>query len=137
MFSNDFATLTLYKSAFHKRAVDYVIRFHSEQSDLEVIISQTFQIVKELIDYYHFEKGKTVSGRLVALVNYYHIHKDDDEIVSYYHPSYKTEVIEEADNFYFNHMSKIGQRMENFSHDGSNLLIKNIQEIHFHINVIN
>ena len=134
MFSNDFATLTHYKDALNRKVVDYVIRFHAEQDNLEVIVKQTFQVVKELIDYYHYEKGETVSGRLVALVKYFHI--DKEEIVSYYHPSYQAEVIEEADNFYFDHMLKIGERMNNFNHQGSNLIMKNIQEIHFHITVI-
>ena len=39
-----------------KKVVDYVIRFHSEQSNLEVIVNQTFPVVKELVDYYHYKK---------------------------------------------------------------------------------
>ena len=112
-----------------------MIRFHSEQDNLDVIVKHTFQVVKELVDYYHYEKGETTSGRLVALVKYFHI--DKEEIVSYYHPSYQAEVIEEADNFYFHYMLKICERMENFNHQGSNFIMKNVQEIHFHISVIN
>ena len=134
MFSNDFATLTHYKDAFKKGLSDYVIRFHSEEIDLEIITKQTFQVVKELIADYH-SKDKTISGRLVALVNYFHI--DKEEVVSYYHPSYQAEVIDNAETFYFDHMLKICERMENFNHHGSNFIIHNVKEIHVHITVLN
>ena len=134
MFSNDFATLTLYKDAFKKSICDYVIRFHSEEIDLEIITKQAFQVVKELVADYH-NKDKTISGRLVALVNYFHI--DKEEIVSYYHPSYRAEVIDNAETFYFDHMLKIGDRMENFNRHGSNFIIHNVKEIHVHITVLN
>ena len=134
MFSNDFATLTHYKDSLKKKVTDYVIRFNSEQNDLQLIVNGTFQIVQDLIDDYH-KNDKTIMGRLVAFVNYYHT--ENDQIVSYYHPSYKAEVIDEAETFYFTHMMKICKRMENFNSQGSNLLIKNVKEIHLHINVIN
>lgn len=134
MFSNDFATLTHYKDSMKKKVSDFVIRFHSEESDLQRIIQHSFQVVKDLVNDYH-NRGKTIMGRLVAFVKYYHVEKE--EIVTNYHPSYKTEVIDEADNFYFSHMLKICERMEDFNQQGSNLIVKNIEEVHLHINVIN
>ena len=131
MFSNDFATLTHYKQ-FGNRVVDYVIRFHSEQNDVKRIVEHTFDIFQSLIEKYHND-NKTISGRLVALVNYFHMEKEED--VHYFHPSYQSEIIEDAETFFSRHMLKICQRMENFNHHGSNFIIKNIQEIHIHINV--
>jgi len=134
MFSNDFATLTHYKDSLKKRVSDYVIRFHSEENDLQKVIEHSFEVVKQLINDYH-QKDKVIMGRMVAFVNYFHIEKE--QIITYYHPSYKTEVIDEADNFYFTHMLKIGERMQQFNREGSNLLLKNIEELHLHINVMN
>ena len=134
MFSNDFATLTEYKSSFRKRLVDYVIRFHSEQNDIHVVIKRSFAIVKQLIEQYQRE-DKTIKGRMVALVNYVHTVKETS--VSYYHPSFQCEIIDNAEDFFYTHMLKIVERMENLNHNGSNLLIKNIQEIHLHITVQN
>lgn len=131
MFSNDFATLTPYKR-FLNKAIDYVIRFHSEQIDMELIVEHTFEIVKLLVEKYHDEK-KTISGRLVAFVNYFHIEKDED--VHYFHPSYQTEIIHDADTFFHKHMLKICERMDNFNRHGSNFIIKNVEEIHIHVNV--
>ena len=133
MFSNDFATLTLYKDALKKRLSDYVIRFHSDQYDMDIIVPQSFQIVKDLIEDYH-SKEKTIAGRLVVLVHYFHIEKD--ETVYYYHPSYQAEVIEDAEKFYFDHMLKICERMDTFNHHGSNFIITNVQEIHVHLSVL-
>ncbi|MEL7307043.1 MAG: hypothetical protein AAGK05_03675 [Pseudomonadota bacterium] len=134
MFSNDFATLTHYKSAFKKKLSDYVIHFHEEQIDFEIITNQTFDVVQALVEDYR-NQGKIISGRLIALVNYFQI--ENEEIVPYYHASYQTERIDNVDDFYFTHMMKICDRMENFNHHGSNLIIKEVKEIHLHINVLN
>ena len=122
MFSNDFATLTHYKH-FGNKVLDYVIRFHSEQNDLEVIIEHTLDIVKALVQTYR-DDNKMVSGRIVVFVKYFHIEKEED--VNYFHPSYKTEMIDVAETFFSRHMLKLGERMDNFNHHGSNLIIKNI-----------
>lgn len=71
----------------------------------------------------------------MALENNYHVEKEERR--SYFHPSYKAGVIEEADIFYFDHMLNICESMTNFNHRGSNLMIVNVEEIHLHIFVIN
>lgn len=131
MFSNDFATLTLYKH-FRNRVNDYVIRFHSEQKDIQVIVQHTFDIVKALCDMYHND-GKMISGRMIAYVTYFHIEKEEE--VRYFHASYRTEKIDNIESFFTRHMQKICERMDDFNRQGSNLLIKCIPEIHIHINV--
>ena len=131
MFSNDFATLTQYKH-FGNKVIDYVIRFHSEQNDLEVIVERTLDIVKSLVQKYH-DDNKSISGRIVAFVKYFHIEKEEE--VHYFHPSYKTEFITDAETFFNRHMLKICERMDSFNRHGSSFIIKNIQEIHIHINV--
>ena len=50
-----------------------------------------------------------------------------------FYPSYATEVIDTASDFFYTHMLKIGERMESFNRNGSKLIIKNIEEIHIHI----
>ena len=131
MFSNDFATLTTYKQ-FGNSAIDYVIRFHSEQNDLDIIAEHTLDIMKSLVQKYHND-NKRISGRLIAFVKYFHIEKEEE--VEFFHPSLKTEVIDDAETFFNRHMLKICERMDNFNHHGSFFIIKNIQEIHIHINV--
>ena len=131
MFSHDNATLLHYKTCMNGRLNDYVIRFDDEQSNLHVVIEKSFAVFKMLYEKYESE-DKRISGRLVALVNY--IHLNDDRTVSYYHPSYATEVINDASDFFHAHMLKIGERMESFNKNGSHLIIKNIEEIHIHIN---
>lgn len=71
----------------------------------------------------------------MALVNCYHIEKE--ERVAYFHSSCKAKVIDHAADFYFCHMLKICERMENVNHGGSNLIIVNVAEIHLHIFAIN
>ena len=132
MFSDDFATLMHYKQ-FGNRIVDYVIRFHSEQNDVEVVVEHTLDIVKSLVQKFHND-NKTISGRIIAFVKYFHIEKEED--VNYFHPSYKSEIIDDAETFFNRHMLKICERMDDFNHHGSNFIIKNIEEIHIHINVL-
>ena len=51
---------------------------------------------------------------------------EEEEDVNYFHPSYKTEMIDDVETFFSRHMLKLGERMDNFNHHGSNLIIKNI-----------
>ena len=134
MYSNDKVTLTLYKESFRKVCRDYVIRFSEEQHRIEEIIHISSDIVKQLIGDYH-RKDKTVSGRLVALVKYIRANSNDE--VVYYHPSYQTEVIEDANDFFVTHMLKIAQRLDDFNKNGSKLFIKAIVEIHLHLTCVN
>lgn len=134
MFSNDEATLTLYKQALKGIIQDYVIKFHREQYRIEEIITIAFDIIKQLINELQL-KSKVVKGRLVALVCY--IRKEEDQEVKVYHPSYQCENIDDVETFFTSHMMKIADRIENFNHRGSNLLIKNIAEIHLHITCSN
>ena len=55
----------------------------------------------------------------------------------YYHPSYQSETIYEADTFYNEHMLKIAERMDRFNRDGSSLIINTIEEIHLHFSTVN
>ena len=134
MYSNDFATLTEYKVSKRKSVADYVIRFHSEQSDIQVIVNFSFDIFKQLVEKYHRE-NKIIKGRLVALVNY--VHMQNEKNVSYYHASFQSEVINDVEKFFHTHMLKIANRMENMNHNGSNWMIKNIEEVHIHITALN
>ena len=132
-FSNDFAKSSIHKDAFKKTACDYVIRFNSEQNNLDHIVKNCFEFVKRLVAEYH-EKDETISGRLILKANYHPVGKE--EVVTYYHSSPYTETIDSAEDFYFTHMLLICARMEDFNRHGSNLLIKNVEEIHFHVNVL-
>jgi len=133
-FCNNFATLTQHKVSKTKTLADYVIRFHSKQTDINVIIQHSFDIVKQLVEDYQ-RRDVTIKGRLVALVNY--VHTINENEISYYHSSFHTEVIDNAQDFFYTHMLKIAERMESFYQYGSNLLIENIEEIHLHITAIN
>ena len=134
MFSKSHATLSHYRTSLKSHIVDYVIRFNDEENDIQQVVNKTSDIVQDLVKHYHV-KGKTISARLVARVNYEHV--ETARNVTYYHPSYKAEVIDDATEFFITHMLKIGKRMDSFNHNGSNLIIKNIDEIHIHLNVMN
>ncbi len=134
MYSNDEATLTLYKTSAWGVCRDYVIRFNQQQCDIKDIIHIASDIVKFLIDDFH-QKDKTIKGRLVARVCYAHAANEDE--VMYYHPSYRSEMNDDAIEFFTTHMLKIAQRMDNFNYLGSRLLIKHVAEIYLHITCIN
>ena len=134
MFSNDFATLTEYRASTRKQLVDYVIRFHSQQIDIQQVIKHTFDIVKQLVEMYQHD-DKTIKGRMVALVHYVNV--VTEKSVSYFHSSCQSEIIDNVNDFFYTHMLKIAERMENMNQNGSNLMVENIQEIHLHISVCN
>lgn len=138
MYSNEEATLTLYKDVLQGQHQDYVIRFNHEQQSIEEVIQISSDIVKLLIDEFH-QKDKTIKGRLVARMCYIRINKENDtaDEITHYIPSYRSEIIDNAQDFFITHMMKIGQRMENFNANASNLIIHNISEIHLHVHCMN
>ena len=130
MYANKDATLTLYKEAFKRTCLDYVIRFHDLQTQIEKTIPLAFDLVKQLIENLHRE-DKRISGRLVALVCY--SREDENKKVNVFHPSFKSEIIEDAEDFFIRHMLKIAERIEQFNREGSKLMIEGISEIHLHV----
>ena len=130
MYSNDKATLTLYKESLKRTCLDYVIHFHDIQTQINRIIPMAFDLVQQLVESFQRE-DKTISARLVALVCY--TREETNEKINVYHPSFKSEVIADAEHFFINHMLKIAERMECYNRQGSNLAIQGICEIHLHI----
>ena len=121
MFTTEACTLEPYKKGLS--CVDYVIRFKDPHTSIEDVISISNTVFLMLM-----EDKKYEYGRLVARVSYA---RGEDDIVTYYHPSYAMELIH--DNFFKEHMLKIGERMAHFNRHGSNLVIKRIDEIHIHV----
>ena len=62
-------------------------------------------------------------------VNFIHFNSQSDEqsLRTYYFPSYKAEQIEDVEDFYVRHMTKIASRLDSFNHNGSNLVIENVE----------
>ena len=130
MFANKETTLCLYKQALHGICQDYVIKFNQEQNDIEGVIPLALDLVQEVVRNRQIE-DKMVKGRLVAVVRY--IREKDNDVVRTYHPSFQSETIYDVEEFFIRHMMKIAQRMEEFNNKGSNLCIKDIEEIHLHL----
>ena len=134
MYNNEDITLSLHKECFGGAAQDFVMRFKKRETSIEDIVSISSNVVKQVIEMYQ-RKRKVVFGRLVARVVYTPIHSE--EPVVYYHPSYQSERIQNAEDFYTRHMMKVVQRMDKFNREGSNLIIENIDEIHLHFSLVN
>ena len=129
MFHNDCAYLRFYKKSLKDRVQDFVISFHEDQTNIETILSTTLELFQRLMQKF---EDKQVLARLVAKVNFLHINKEKDEVSErcYHFPSYSCEKVREVDDFYQRHMLKIADRLNSFNHDGSNLLIKNVEHVH-------
>jgi hypothetical protein len=135
-FNNTFAKLCHHRTSVRGVIQDYVLMFNERQLVLEEIVAKTTELVKQLIDSF-FHGNHCVLGRLVAKVNYVHFNAitNDEEIRAYHFPSYSAEEIENVDEFFVKHMTKIASRMDSFHSHGSNLVIKNIEHIHIQLTV--
>ena len=110
--------------------MDYVISCHKYEVDVACVIAITHDLFMDLMEKYKNEKV-----RLIAKVNYDHIVLE--EIRSYHFASYASEIVHDPKEFFERHMLKISQRMDEFNHHGSNLLIRNISHIHIQISCKN
>lgn len=130
MFSNKHATLTHYKDSLNGKLKDYVIRFGENQTCAKQSADIAFVVFKQLVKYFH-ATGTNIAARLVALVQY--VHTETEEVRTYFHGSYSSEIVNQSDDFFYTHMLKIAERMDSFNRNGSNLKIHGIKEIHIHI----
>ena len=135
-FKNDFANISHHKTSLKGKVQDYIISFENQQLDVHEIISSTHIIFQELYQYFT-DKGKTLSGRLIAQVNYISKNDNKEESLTKIHfPSYSSEHILNDKEFFERHMLKIASRMDSFHRNGSNLCLKNIPHIHVELNVL-
>lgn len=133
-FSNDCASLDFYKQSLKRKVQDFMISFNEEQTDIQQVLIRTKDLFVQLIDTF---QSKVIHARLVAKVRFIHVNSMTNEMEErfYHFPSYKTECVLNADEFYHQHMEKIAQRLDSFNKNGSNLLIKNIDHIHILLTV--
>lgn len=134
-FSNSFACLKHHKTSLKGTVKDYVFNFNLVEYHLESIVQKTATLLHQLIDSYD---GKHLLGRLIAKVNFVHINPmtNEEELRPYHFASYKSEKIEDVDEFYVSHMKKIASRLDTFTSNGSNLVIRNIEHIHIQLSVV-
>ena len=111
---------------------DYILSFHEQECDIELMVAKTYDLFERLIQHYH---DQHIRARLVAQVNYMRV-DDSHEIIGYedYHfGSYSLEPVENPPDFYQRHMSKIATRMDSFHQHGSRLLVHAIKHIHIQL----
>ena len=131
-FSNDCASLNFYKQSLKGVVEDYVINFNNEHTSISDVLYITQDLFKQLMDKL---SERVPRARLIAKVCFIHINSETQEIEErfYHFPSYQTEQVLNAKEFYERHMEKISTRLDAFIKNGSNLLIKNIAHIHIQL----
>ena len=129
-FHNDCAQLDFYKQALNGRIQDFIVTFTEEQNDIEQVLRLSLELFKQLIQTF---PDKDISARLVAKINFFHVNSVTGEVENrvYHFSSYRTEKVYDIDSFFERHMMKIASRLDTFNVNGSNLLIKNIEHLHF------
>ena len=133
-FSNEFAYLTLHKTSLKEKVRDYVLKFNGIQRNIEDIIPETIGLIENFIQSLNV---KQICGRLISKINFIHFNSMTNEQTrrSYHFSSYKTEVIENVEDFYVRHLTKIASRLDSFNENGSNLLIENIECIYIQLTI--
>lgn len=130
--SSEGACLKHYKSSLRGKVEDFVIRFNACQKDIRDVIKISSETFKMLIEHY---SDKEVYARLVAKVSYLHCNVSHDNITtrSFYFTSYATELVTNPEDFFERHLLRIGERLQTFHENGSNLILNGIDEIHIHL----
>ena len=134
-FFNVLGCLCHHKTSLNDVVQDFILKFNAKQSNIDDIVLETVDLIQQLIASFN---GKRVKARLIAKVNFTHLNPViNDETNRYYHfPSYQAEKLEDVEDFVVRHMTKIARRIDAFNHEGSNLVIKNIEHIHIQLTVL-
>lgn len=132
---NSFAWLAHHKTSLKGAVQDYMISFNSEQTDIQHVLWETVELIQKLVSSFN---GKRIVGRLIAKINFVHFNPETnrEELRSYHFPSYKAQEIKYVEDFFVDHMNKIGSRLDAFNMNGSNLVIKNIEHIHIQLSIL-
>ena len=129
---NDCGKLCHYKTSIRGVVHDYIITFKEEECDIHCVIDKTYDLFQKLIEKF---QDRIILCRLITRVNFIHNNElTGEQTERFYHfPSSKSEVVENALEFYKEHMYRIANRLEFFHVNGSNLQIKNIESIHIQL----
>ena len=129
---NAFCTLCLHRQALGGAAQDYIISFKEDVCDIETVLGEVLDVFLELMK--NFEED-LIKARLIANVNYLKINEGlvTDESVDYHFASYASEIVEDPQEFFDRHMSKILSRMDSFHENGSRLLLNKVKHLHISI----
>ena len=131
--SNDSANVCLYKESMSGRLRDYQITFKENETSLENVTNKTRDLFMKVVE----DNGSVrLLGRLVAEIEFLQIIDDEEETRTYHISSYRTEEVGDPNDFFTRHMLKIAKRLDNFSRNGSNLLVKSVKHIHILITVM-
>ena len=122
---NDFCKLTFHRQSLRGTIRDYIITFNDKETDLEIVITKTADVFKQLIE---TVQDFNIKARIIAEVEFSTL--NDNEVVTYHFASYQTELVIDPDEFYTRHFSKIISRLDQFNNRGSNLLLNKIKHIH-------
>lgn len=133
-FRNECSYLNFYKKSLKGVTEDYQISFNEDQHNIERIVPLTLDLFQQLLD--SLQDKAPVHARLVAKVNFIHLNNvtQEEKERAYHFASYRSEHVDDVENFYRRHMKKIASRLDSFNVNGSNLLIKNIAHIHIQCN---
>ena len=135
--SNDIGELCHYKTSLRGLVEDYIITFNELQCQIDCIVNLTYDLFEKLVSEYR-KRHSFLKCRIVAKVNFIHVNEVTNTQTerSYYFASCKSENVDDALQFYQSHMLKIASRLESFHENGSNLIIKNIENIHIHLTAV-
>ena len=134
VMTNECGTLSLHKQTTNGKLQDYIISFHKDEADIELVVDRTKQLFLQLIEYFA-DSNITIMARLVMKIHFQHIVNDLED--RFYHfGSYSAEVVRDPSEFFTRHMYKIVQRLDQFNHHGSNLVMKEISHIHIQLTLL-
>ena len=130
-FSNEFANLSLHKSALNGLVQDYMISFNEIVTELEFIFAMTHELVKRLFE--HFQ-DKIVKANLKMKVRFLNT---KGEVYHHNFLSYQAETVWGAEEFFERHLLKMRSCLERFNEYGNNLLIDGIEHITIALSIRN
>lgn len=129
--SNRNAILKYYRNSLRGTVYDFIITFHNEESDLELIIQIASDLFEKLCQSFD---GELMKSDLIAKVKYLRTSTGKPEI--YYHSSSPSDYVINPLEFFRQHMLRIGSRIDKMNERGSMLIIISIEEVHIRLSLV-
>ena len=131
---NDRGKLTFNRQSVRGLVQDYVITFNDNETSIEEVIEDAYDLFNKLMEKF---KDKTIKVRLIVKIEFASV-RDTKEIETrhYHFTSYQAEYVNDREEFFKRHMSKIASRLNDFNKNGSNLIMKRILDCHIAITVL-
>ena len=126
---SDIGEIAFHRQSCRSKVRDYALTFREGCNNLCDRIEESYVLFSQLIQTFN----QAYKARLIAQVEFL---KVNGKSITFYFPSYPMEEVTDPHEFFTRHLIKITSDIDNFCHNGSNLILNAIVKVYITVSFI-